>query len=100
MAKTHELLEYLKRYPVFSNIALKNRLNKSDEYVGLLLHRLSKRGLIFKIEKNKYTLSKDPFLIASRIIWPSYISCWSALKYHNLTEQVPQDITIITPVHY
>jgi len=35
-------------------------------------------------------------IIASNIIWPSYISFWSALRYHNLTNQLPQCISVIT----
>jgi len=98
MAKTIELLEYLKNYPVFNNTILKNRLNKSSEYTALFIHRLKKKGFIYQIEKNKYTTYTYPFLIASRIVWPSYISCWSALKYHNLTEQIPHDIAVIATI--
>jgi predicted transcriptional regulator of viral defense system len=43
-----------------------------------------------------YTLHNDPLIIASRIIWPSYISLWTALRYHNLTEQTPQLISVVT----
>lgn len=96
MASALELLEQLKRYPVFGTIAVMNKTGKSNEYANLVIHRLRKRGLIYRIERNKYTVFNDAFLIASRITWPSYISCWSALKYHNLTEQVPQDITVVT----
>jgi len=98
MTQAVELVEYLKGYPTFNNTTLKNKLGKSSAYTNLILHRLRKRGLIRKIEKNKYTVSNDLFLVASRIVWPSYISCWSALKYHNLTEQIPHDITVITTV--
>jgi len=96
MAKTIEILEYLKEYPVFDTLTLSNKLKKSNNYINLFLHRLKKAGHIFHIEKNKYTLFNDAFLIASRIVWPCYISCWSSLKYHNLTEQVPHDIWVIT----
>lgn len=98
MTQLIETLEYLKRYPIFNNTVLKNKLYKSSEYTNLFIYRLTKRGLIHKVERNKYTVFKDPFLIASRIVWPSYISCWSALKYHNLTEQIPHDITVILTI--
>ena len=96
MASAIELLEYFKKYPVFDTILVMDRVGKNSQYTNLLLHRLRKRALIQKIERDKYTVYNDPFLIASRVVWPSYISCWSALKYHNLTEQVPQDITVLT----
>lgn len=98
MTQIIDILDYLKKYPVFNTLIVKNKLDKSSGYTSLFIHRLRKRGYIYKVERNKYTVFKDPFLIASRIVWPSYISCWSALKYHNLTEQVPQDITVITAI--
>lgn len=96
MAKIIDLIEYFKKYPVFDNTILMNRLDKSREYTNLSLYRLRKNYGVIRIEKNKYTVYKDPFLIASRIVWPSYISLWSALSYHNLTEQIPHDIWVIT----
>ncbi len=88
-------LEYLKNYPVFGVKALRKKI--SNRYKNLYFHRLWKKGLIIRVEKNVYTLYKDPFLIASRIVWPSYISCWSGLDYHHLTEQVAYDIFVVTP---
>ncbi len=96
MLSAIELLEYLKNYPIFNSSKVRDKTGKSSEYTNLLIHRLVKRGLVHRIEKGKYTVFKDAFLIASRIAWPSYISCWSALKYHNLTEQVPHDLTVVT----
>jgi len=95
MTQIVEILEYLKKYPVFNSTTIKNKLDKSSEYTNLFVYRLIKKGLVCRIEKSKYTVFKDPFLIASRIVWPSYISCWNGLKYHNLTEQVPHDISVI-----
>lgn len=89
-------LEILKSYPVFTLNTVKDVLKKDRPYARTYLNRLKKRGLIFSIEKNKYTCYKDPFLIASRIIWPSYISGWSALSYYHLTEQIPHAFWIIT----
>lgn len=95
MANTIELLDYFRKYPVFDSATVRNKTGKSGSYINLLIHRLKERGLIKQIERDKYTVFKDPFLLASRLVWPSYISCWSALKYHNLTEQVPQEITVV-----
>ena len=95
MTKIIENLEYLRKYPVFDSLTAGDKLDKNRGYTNLFLHRLAKRKLIRRIEKNKYTLFDDPFLIASRIVWPSYISCWNALSYHKLTEQVPSDIWVV-----
>lgn len=96
MVKTIELLNYLKKYVVFDTLVLENRLNKNRKYTNLVLYRLNKSGWIHKIERNKYTVYEDPFLLASHIIWPAYISGWNALKYYSLTEQVPHNISVLT----
>ncbi len=62
----------------------------------MYLNRLQKKGVVEKIQRNAYTVQKDPLIIASRITWPSYISLWSALRYHNLTEQIPGEISVVT----
>ena len=95
MAKTIDLVEYLKKFVVFDSLILENKLNKSRQYTNLVLYRLQKCGRIRKIERNRYTLYDDPFLLASRIIWPSYISGSTALEYYKLTEQIPHNINVI-----
>jgi len=94
--KKIELLKKLAEYVTFSNKTVREITKKDSDYAKLLIYRLKKEGLIFAIEKNKYTLHKDAFIIASKIVWPSYLSCWTALRYYNLTEQLPQDIFVIT----
>lgn len=94
--KTLILLEKMRKQPVFSSKLVKM---KNSAYANLYLYRLEKQNLIKRIERNLYTVYNDPFLIASRIVWPSYISCWSGLKYHNLTEQVPYELFVIIPYY-
>src|SRR3989338_3117429 len=94
--KRIKLIKELEGYPVFSLKILKELIEKDNNYAKLVLHRLKKDKLIFEIEKNKYTAYKDPLIMASNIIWPCYISFWSALRYYNLTEQLPQAISVIT----
>ena len=90
-----ELIAYLKQYPLFSAITLQNKLGKSKAYCNLVLYRWQQQKLIFRIERNKYTVHQDPFLIASRLVWPSYISGRSALQYYHLSDQVPHEITVV-----
>lgn len=86
----------LQDYPVFTVRDLASLLNKKRDYAYLQAYRWKKKKLIHEIEKGKYTLEEDPFLIASWIVWPSYISGWAALHYYHLTEQLPFTIQIIT----
>jgi len=94
--KNIKIIKELEKYPVFSLKIVKEIIKKDNNYTKLVMYRLKKEGFIFEIEKNKYTINRDTMTIASNIIWPSYISCWSALQYHNLTEQLPQIIDVIT----
>ena len=95
--KTIKLLNELKKYPVFNIKILKETINKKSNYAKLVIYRLKKANLIYEIEKNKYSVYSDAFIIASNLLWPSYLSCWSALRYYNMTEQLPSSIFIITP---
>lgn len=90
------LIRELERFPIFNLKILKEIIGKKNNYAKLVVHRLKKEKLIFEIEKNKFSIWRDSFIVASNIVWPSYISCWSALRYHNLTEQLTQSIFIIT----
>jgi len=59
--------------------------------------RLDERGLVKPVERGKYLLLgfepervlSNPFFIASRIVYPSYVSFWSALNFYGFTEQAP-----------
>ena len=94
--KTVEAIKSLEKYVMFDLNTFRHVIGEKSSYARLLLHRMKKNGHVFQIQKNRYTLYKDPFLIASRIVWPSYISLWSALRYYNLTEQIPHDIWVVT----
>ena len=94
--KKIEIIRELNKYPVFSLKTLSEIVKKNKNYAKLIAYRLKKENLIFEIERGKYTVHKNPLIIASNIIWPSYISCWSAIRYHNMTEQLPQTIFVVT----
>ncbi|MBU2639028.1 MAG: hypothetical protein KJ955_08705 [Nanoarchaeota archaeon] len=96
MAKTIGLLKELERYPVFNNKIVRDITKKESSYAKLLVQRLKKKNLIYPLGRDRYTLQKDPLVIASHIVWPCYISLWTALRYHNLTEQLPEVIWLIT----
>ena len=64
---------------------------------------LKRRDLIREVEKGKYLVLgfephkvlTNPFFIASRIVYPSYISFRSALNYFGFTEQVPFTVHVV-----
>jgi len=93
--RTYDLLKRLETYPVFTLDDVSSIIDKDPPYSTVLVHRLVKRGLIRKVHRNRYTMHDDPFVIATNLVWPSYISSWSALRYHDLTTQVPSEITVM-----
>jgi len=96
LVETLRILKRLEKCPTFNLATLSNIIKKDPAYTKVYLNRLRKKGLVRKLQRNVYTTLEDPFIVASRIIWPSYISLWSALRYHDLTEQLPNEISVLT----
>lgn len=94
--ETLHVLKKLETYPTFNVTTVASIIGKDTAYAKVYLYRLKRRGLVQKLQRNVYTVHKDPFIIASRIAWPSYISLWAALRHHNLTEQLPNEISVLT----
>ena len=96
--KTTTLLKKLEEYLLFSENDVAKILVKSrPQYVRIMLYRLHKRGLIHRIEKGKYTVhSENPASFAAHIVHPSYLGLWTALRFHDLTTQLPKDINVMT----
>lgn len=65
-----------------------------------LVSQMKRKGLILEVEAGKYvpTAPSQPDLlkVASQIVFPSYVSFWSALSFHGFTEQLPQAILVAT----
>ena len=87
-----QLLKKLEEYPLFTMNEFVRIVGKSPEYARTMIYRLKKERLLYMIEKGKYTVHDDPMVFSSYIVTPSYISFWTALRFHNLTEQLPKDI--------
>jgi len=76
------------RISVFSLGDLVRVLNKDEAYVKVLLSRLVERGLLVRVERNKYSLpNQSVFSVASLLVYPSYVSFISAYSYYSLTTQ-------------
>ncbi|MDG6224926.1 MAG: hypothetical protein QCI82_05365 [Candidatus Thermoplasmatota archaeon] len=93
---TYMLIERLKTYPVFTLDDLCALTKKDPSYCKVMIGRLVKRGIVKRIQRNRFTLHDDPLIIATRIAWPSYISLWYALHHHGLTDQIPNEISVLT----
>lgn len=91
-----DLLDALRKYPVFDTAQFASITGLDSASAKVRLFRMREQGRLLGIQRNSFTVYKDPLVIASKIVWPSYISLWYALSHHGLTLQVPQGITVLT----
>ncbi len=91
-----KLLDELRKYPVFSAEEVAKILDCDKKYANLALIRLYNKKAIKKIDFGKYTLCNLAQTIATHLVSPSYITGWYALRFYNLTEQLPQQIDVLT----
>ena len=98
--RTEELNDYLRDHKigVFSTYDAAKLISKPVSYTSKFLSmdkyiRRAKRGLYYTRDANEYE-------VASKAIFPSYVSLISALRFHNLTEQIPHIIYIVSGVQH
>jgi len=71
------------------------------------LFQLERKGWITRIERGKYMVipleagpkrnwSEDAYIVASRLVQPSAIAYWSAIRHWNWTEQIPRIVYVQT----
>jgi len=89
------ILEKFSNMPVFS-LADVSQITKSKIYAKILISSLLKKGMVKKIKRDLYTLYDDPFLVATFIVRPSYISSISALSFYGDIPQLPNEIFCFT----
>lgn len=96
-----------KGYFIFTNKQaeeIASSLGISSIYLRQALHHLAATHWIIRLKKGVYSLSSvipgvsplHEFQIAMALVQPAAISHWSALNYHNLTEQIPRQIFVLT----
>jgi len=68
-----------------------------QSYVKRLASHLISQKRIRRIEKGKYTQSRNPMIIAPFLTFPSYLSMFTALSLRNAILQVPQEIQVVSP---
>ncbi|PIU21274.1 MAG: hypothetical protein COT15_03310 [Candidatus Diapherotrites archaeon CG08_land_8_20_14_0_20_34_12] len=63
---------------------------------------LNRKGLVIRLKAGKYVLAdsaESDLKYFTTAFAPAYVSLWSALAYHGLTEQVPQKIHLVSTRH-
>lgn len=87
--------------PVFSIKEASTIIKKDNKYTSLYLSRLTERGEVGRIEKDKYYIKgTNPYAIASNIVYPSYLSMMSAFDYYKITTQNLSVIDIMTNLRH
>lgn len=92
---TIKLLKHLDQYPVFTEKEVFTLIKTTKKYARTLLSRMQKKKYIYRIERGKYSLYDDPLIFSSHLTKTSYLSLWTALRYHNLTQQQPQNVFVM-----
>ena len=87
---------------VFESRTLADLLGIERIRLARFLQRMEQDGLVARVERGKYLLLglepaqglANPLGVASQLVTPSYISFWSALHFHGLTEQAPRIVFV------
>lgn len=87
--------EHFSGVPVFK-LADLTQIIQNKDYAKKFLRKAIERGYIKKIKRDFYTLHDDPLLVSTFLVKPSYISSVSALSYHRLITQIPNEIFCFT----
>ncbi len=94
-----EFINALEKFekPVFTVNDVARIIGAGKDYARVYLHRLEAKGVIEAVERNKYTLTDNhPYVTASNLVFPSYMSFLTALHYYGATTQIPGSIYIVS----
>lgn len=94
--------------PVFTVAEAQAVLNLNNQSLHRILRNLHRKGWIKRLERGKYLIIpleggedrvgiEHNFVIARALVSPSAIAFWSALHFHNLTEQIPGVVYLASP---
>ena len=91
-----ELLEKLRNKAVFGVQDIQRIADCSRPHAEQLLLKLLKKNHLRRVRRNAYTAKDSIHVIASNIVFPSYISFWSASSYLGYTEQIVNAVQVAT----
>jgi len=65
-------------------------IGKDRRYASLYARRLSERNMLGRLERGLFTTGKvAEEVMATNLTFPSYLSFWSGLRFHDATTQIP-----------
>ena len=86
-----------KEQAVFTSNEVSRIGSISKASTSVYINRLLKKKLLFRVEKNKVSTTDDPFIVASQITAPAYLSLTTALYLHNAIQQIVDTLFVMTP---
>jgi len=95
--KVHDIEKKIRSMPysVFTFSDIRRVVPEKKTNLYTYLSRMKKAGLIYEVEKGKYTLATDPFEVATGLVQPSYISFLSGLNLRGISDQIPVRLQVI-----
>ncbi len=82
---------------VYSTQQLAHLLGKPAPIARVYAARLVKNKMAQRVMNGKISFSTDEKVIATQMIEPAYISLHFALLFHQIIQQVPQNVACLTP---
>ncbi len=95
VVKYRDAVEEVREKPVFG-VGDLVRHGVSRDYAKTLLYRLKEQGKVRRVERNKYTTRGNPLLVAPYLTCPSYLSLWTSLRFHGVSQQSPSTVEVVT----
>ncbi len=94
-------------HSIFTTKQAAKALNESAQNINKLLHRLTRKRWLLRLEKGKYLIlpleagmeglySAHEFVIAAHLVRPGAIAYASALSFHALSDLLPHTIFVAT----
>ena len=84
--------------PIVTTREAATRMETSTQNAGRRLRALEGAGLAQKLRHGLWLLDAEigPFAVAPYLTtpFPSYVSFWSALSFHDMIEQIPRQISV------
>lgn len=81
--------------PVFTVNDVSKVIDADKKYARVYINRLKAKGVVEAVERDKYFLAgTHPYVAATNLVFPSYMSFLTALHYYRATTQIPGIIYI------
>lgn len=80
---------------VFSSLSLSALIAKKRKVAKAYMTKLVNAGFAKKLVRGKISFTDDGYIIATQLFEPSYVSLFSALNFHGLTQQIPRNIQCV-----